>query len=127
MCECGCGDQLGIGRVAAGPGVWLVLEVYPGCQDCGTDWAVGLTRVKEGTDDFRWFCEEYPVIEFDRLGMWGKKILDTEILKQEFMKEQGTGDDLEDTVFAFTEFVDHGGLRHVHFKTMAQKVEAENG
>ena len=111
---------MGIGRVPAGPEKWYVLEIYPGCQECGTSWAVGLTLYEEGTDSWEWWGKDYPVIEFSDIGMWATEILNTEVLKRAFMHELRTEDDLDEAVFAFTEFVDRGGLKDVFFATRAE-------
>jgi len=33
MGMCGCGDNLGVAKIKNGEG-WLVIEIYPGCEDC---------------------------------------------------------------------------------------------
>lgn len=126
MGECGCEAEK-IARVAAGEGRWLVLEVHPGRTYCGTEWGLGLTEVREDSEEWDWWFKDVPVAEFSRYGTWGTLLLDTEILKKRFMEDGGYTDGLDETPFAVAEFVDRGGLREVFWRTRdkAKKQEAE--
>ena len=116
MCECGCGELHPIAKLPAGDGSWYLLEVYPGCQDCGTSWGLGVTLIRE-TDDEWEYHRSVPTAEFGPYGNWGTQILNTEILKKLFMESTGDDDDLSETNFAFSEFVSRDGLRSVFHET----------
>lgn len=44
MCECGCGELRPFGKFPAPNGQVYVLEIYPGCGDCGVGPGVSVHR-----------------------------------------------------------------------------------
>lgn len=128
MCECGCGDTRGLVRFPArGRGMWYVLEVYPGCTDCGTDWALAVVRVKEGEEFGQALLDETPVGEFGAYENWGAKILDTRVLQRLYMEQLGSDDEFDPDPFALEEFVRQGGLIDTFRETRRPEQEGENG
>lgn len=125
MGECGCGDPRPIARMSGPePGLWYMLEVYPGCSGCGTDWALSVYRTRE--DDELLFQPWVPVVEFGQYDQWGVPILDTGILLSRFREEEvGEEDDeYESPSWALDDFLRRGSLRDVHFETV-QKARGE--
>jgi hypothetical protein len=99
-------------------GQWYVVEVYPGCTDCGTEWGLGISRTSEADDFWEDYYGHVPVADFDdRFGQWGTRILDTLILKRLYGEETGDDDDLSEVRFPFEEFIDRGGLRRAFNET----------
>jgi len=78
MGSCGCGDFVGDWRIP-GPGKDVyVLEVYPGCQDCGT--AAGVTLYQFTPAEARtWGVEEIPGLPLDAGGL-ALAVLDPKVL-----------------------------------------------
>lgn len=71
MGECGC-TASPIGKLPVGDHV-IIVELYPGCEYCGADWAISLLRVDPKDKNDRWALEdasEAPTITFDQLGYW---------------------------------------------------------
>lgn len=125
MCECGCGEFRPIVKLPA-KGGWYALEVYPGCPDCTTTWGVGVTFVKAGSDEAEYLLDGVPDIAFDSRGMWGRPILDTALMREEFAKEAAHGDDDDsEAMYAFDQFVRRGGLRRVYYATAAARQPTE--
>lgn len=118
MCECGCGELNPIAKIAAGDGKWLMLEVYPGCRDCGTSWQL---TIQEFAEDDEWdadLVERTPTAELsETYRQWGVPILDTQILRKHFAQERGDDDEFSETNFALEEFISRGGLIDVFHET----------
>ena len=129
MCECGCGETNGLVRVPGPEGVWHIVEVYPGCRDCGTDWALGLVEARE--DDEWWgFYEHVPVVEYNDLRMWGRPILKLAVVQRLFQEEYGSaamGDGADAYPDSYTpedamsDFLSGGGLRTAHHESLRER------
>ena len=110
MGECGCSAEA-VGKIPLSDGTTLIVEVYPGCEYCGADWALSLLSLKNDNPDMEWH-EETPVITFDSIGYWHRPILDAEKLRASFAQYADKPDDEYDPVnYAMDEFLDRGGLR----------------
>lgn len=130
MCECGCGEFRPIVKMPA-PDGWYAIEIYSGCEGCGTDWTLTIAHIKPGGagrvdrgDELT--LEDTPEAVFDaHMSEWHQRILDTEILRKEFAKSVEGDDETDDmtaeeiSVFSFDEFVNRGGLIDVFRKTLS--------
>lgn len=123
MGECGCGELSPMAKLPAPDGGWFLIEVYPGCSDCGTDWSLAVSRAMEHDE---YLVEDAPPVEFSVHGMWGRKILDTQILEGQFRDDMG-GLDLEpddgydDPADALSDFITNGGLRRAMHATLNEQ------
>jgi hypothetical protein len=122
MCECGCGELRAMAKLRAPGGGWYAIEVYPGCRDCGTGWALGASKIAAGREEEEYLLENVEEVVFDQYGTWGRPILDTDVLLDQFAKDVGGDDDLGEANFALQEFVDHGGLQAVFFETRRKEL-----
>jgi hypothetical protein len=119
MCECGCNESHFLGKLPA-KGGWYAIEVYPGCPDCDTSWGLGVTYVKRGDEAAEYLLDGVPDITFDPFGLWGTRILDTQLLRAEFEEWAENGDDPDsEAMYAFDELLSRGGLRRAFFATRA--------
>lgn len=118
MCECGCSERLGLVRFPAMKArTWYVIEVYPGCTDCGTHWGLAVVLADEQEEFGEILIRETPVGEFDQYSQWAARILDTTVLRQLYKAELWQDDEDSPDAFAFDEFVNRGGLIDAFHKT----------
>lgn len=118
MGECGCRPDP-IAKFPA-PGGWYVVEVHPGCNYCGTEWGLGVSRVRPGSE---WYdlgrIPEARFFEIDGDLRWGTLILDTGALRREFARDDP--DEFSDANMALDEFVSGEGLRRVYHATRSAR------
>lgn len=111
MGECGCSAEA-VGKMPLPDGTTLVVEIYPGCEYCGADWALSLAHFKNDDPELKWWHDDTPVIAFDQMGYWHRTILDADRLRASFKKYADKPDDEFDPVnYAMTEFIERGDLR----------------
>lgn len=111
MGECGCSAEA-VGKLPLDEKTTLIVEVYPGCEYCGADWALSLLRVANDDQSMKWDFADTPVITFDEMGYWHRQILDAERLRKSFAQYADKPDDEYDPAnYAMGEFIERGDLR----------------
>jgi hypothetical protein len=111
MGECGCSAEA-VGKMPLPDGTTLVVEVYPGCDYCGADWALSIASFKADDPELKFYHDDTPVITFDRMGYWHRQILDADKLRASFKRfAEKPDDEYDPTNYAMSEFIEHGGLR----------------
>ena len=117
MCECGCGEFRPLVKLRVAGG-WVGIELYPGCENCGTGWALGATFVRDGSEEAEYLLDGTPDMVFDERGQWGLPILDLDVLRRLFAEYAENGDDPDgEANYALSEFLSRGGLRQVYHET----------
>ena len=111
MGECGCSAEA-VGKLPLADGTTLVVEVYPGCEYCGADWALSLASYKTDDPDLKFWHDDTPLITFDKMGYWHRMILDADKLRKSFARYADKPDDeFDPTNYAMSEFIERGDLR----------------
>jgi len=111
MGECGC-TAVAVGKLALPDGATLIVEVYPGCEYCGADWALSIARFEKDDPDLKFWHNDTPLITFDQMGYWHRQILDADKLRKSFAQYADAPDDEFDPVnYAMGEFLERGDLR----------------
>lgn len=111
MGECGCSAEA-VGKLPLSDGTTLIIEVYPGCEYCGADWALSVAKLKNDDPELTFWHDDTPLMTFDRMSYWHRTILDADKLRESFKRYADKPDDEYDPVnYAMSEFIEHGDLR----------------
>jgi hypothetical protein len=68
MCSCGCGDLVPVAKLKIGEDKYIIINVYPGCQDCTG--VIGVDLYFYNRKEMELICDYLPDLEitFDQYG-----------------------------------------------------------